>query len=129
MALSVALGAQLACTFGTAPSALIVPPESRVMVEGRPMANIGDNKPIVNIPPFLMCTSVANPAVQAATAAALGVPTPAPCIPIVEAPWLPGAPTVLVGGLPALDNNSRCMCQWLGVISIVMPGCVRTMVP
>jgi len=129
MALPVVLGAQLACTFGTAPSALIVEPSSRVLVEGRPAANIGDNKPIVNIPPFLMCTSVANPAVEAATAAAMGVLTPMPCVPIVEAPWLPGAPTVLVGGLPALDNNPRCMCQWAGVISIVMPGSVRTMVP
>ncbi|OZI62227.1 DUF4280 domain-containing protein [Bordetella genomosp. 11] len=129
MALPVVLGAELMCTFGTAPSTLIVAPESRVLVEGRPAANIEDNKPIVNIVPFTLCTSVANPAVESATAAAMGVLTPMPCIPIVEAPWMPGAPTVLVGGLPALDNNSRCMCQWAGVISIVLPGPVRTLVP
>ncbi|OZI20161.1 hypothetical protein CAL26_21715 [Bordetella genomosp. 9] len=129
MALPVVLGAELMCTFGTAPSTLIVEPESRVLVEGRPAANIEDNKPLLNITPFLMCMSLANPEVEAATTAALGVLTPMPCIPIVEAPWLPGAPTVLVGGLPALDNNSRCMCQWAGVISVVVPGCVRTMVP
>jgi uncharacterized Zn-binding protein involved in type VI secretion len=123
------MGAQLICTFGTAPSTLIVEPESRVLVEGRPAANIEDNKPIANIPPFLMCISEANPTVAAATAAAMGVLTPMPCIPIVELPWVPGAPTVLVGGMPALDNNSRCMCQWAGVISIVVAGSLRTLVP
>lgn len=129
MAQQVVMGAELMCTFGTAPSTLVVLPESRVVVEGRPAANIEDNKPIVNIPPFLMCTSPANPAVEAATAAAMGVLTPMPCVPIVEMPWMPGALTVLVGGMPALDNNSRCMCQWAGVISIVVAGSVRTLVP
>ena len=59
-----------------------------------------DNKPFVNILPFGMCMSLANPMVAAATAAALGALTPMPCIPVTPAPWVPGSPTVLVGGMP-----------------------------
>jgi hypothetical protein len=88
-----------------------------------------DHVPMVNIMPFGMCISPANPTVAAATAAALGVLTPMPCIPATTAPWVPGAPTVMIGNQPALDNMSKCMCMWAGVISIVFPGQVQTQVP
>ena len=69
----VVAGAQLTCSFGAAPSALVVLPEARVLIEGRPAANIMDHEPLVNIPTFGMCTSAANPAVAAATAADAGI--------------------------------------------------------
>jgi hypothetical protein len=122
MAMQVTMGAQMSCTFGVAPSALVVLPVNRTTSSGMPAANIMDYAPIVNIPPFGMCTSMANPMVLAATAAALGVPTPMPCIPVTVAPWVPGAPTVLIGNMPALDNSSKCMCAWGGVISFLTPG-------
>jgi len=60
--------------------------------------------------------------VASATAAAMGVLTPMPCIPATLSPWVPGAPTVLLGNAPALDNVSTLMCNWGGVISFVTPG-------
>jgi hypothetical protein len=36
---------------------------------------------------------------------------------------------VLISNFPALDNTSKCMCTWLGVISITMPGQMTTMIP
>lgn len=116
------------CSFGLAPSVLNVLPINRVMVENRPAANIMDHQPIVNIAPFGMCTSLANPTVAAATAAALGVLTPMPCIPVTAAPWVPGAMTTLIGNQPALTASSQCMCSWGGVIALQMPGSVQTTV-
>ena len=125
----VVAGATLMCSFGAAPSSLIVLPTNKTMCGGPPAANIMDHKPIVNIPPFGMCMSLANPTVAAATAAALGVLTPMPCIPATSSPWFPGAPTVILGNMPALDNTCKCMCNWAGVISITVPGQMTTSIP
>jgi hypothetical protein len=118
----------LQCSFGAAPSSLVVLPDKCVLT-GTPAANIMDNKPIVNVPPFGMCSSIANPTVAAATAAALGVLTPMPCVPVIPAPWAPGAPTVLIANMPALDSNSMLMCTWAGVIKINSPGQTTVEVP
>jgi len=37
------------------------------------------------------------------------------------APWVPGAPTVWLGNMPALDNTSTLMGTW-GGIQIMTPG-------
>jgi hypothetical protein len=129
MAIQVCMGANLMCSFGTAPSALSVLPKNKVMAGGPVAANIMDNVPMLNIMPFAMCTSPANPTVAAATAAALGVLTPMPCIPATAAPWAPGAPTVLLGGMPTLNNSSKLMCNWGGVIQVTVPGQTTVMVP
>ena len=117
-------GATLQCTFGLAPGTLQVLPINRVMAGGMPAANIMDYIPMVNVMPFGMCMSLANPVVASATAAALGVLTPMPCIPATTAPWMPGAigPPVMIANQPALDNVSTCFCMWAGVISVTMPG-------
>jgi hypothetical protein len=129
MAMQVTMGARMTCSFGVAPSALVVLPVNRTTSSGTPAANIMDHASIVNIPPFGMCTSMTNPMVIAATAAALGVLTPMPCIPVTVAPWVPGALTVLIGNMPALDNSSKCMCAWGGVISFVTPGQFTHQIP
>lgn len=128
MAIHCCTGGQMMCTMGVAPSVFNATPKN-VMTSFMPAGNILDFAPMMNIPPFGMCTSPANPMVAAATAAALGVPTPMPCIPMTIAPWVPGAPTVLLAGAPALNNSSKLMCNWGGVISFVFPGQVTEMVP
>lgn len=129
MGFCVCAGAAVKCSFGMAPGTFMVLPAARVMAGGIPAATIMDNVPMVNIMPFGMCQSMANPTVAAATAAALGVLTPMPCIPVIPAPWVPGSPTVLIGGKPALNNSCKAMCAYGGVIEIVNPGNNNVQVP
>ena len=77
---------------------------------------------MTNILPFGMCQSLSNPTVASATSAAMGVLTPMPCIPVVTAPWAPGSTQVKVMNMPALTDNSKCMCAYGGQISITNPG-------
>lgn len=108
---------------------MVIPKGPPTMAGGPLAASIMDFAPMVNILPFGMCTSLANPTVAAATTAALGVLTPMPCIPVTVAPWAPGSPTVLLGTFPALNNSSKCMCTWAGVISILNPGQFTVQIP
>ena len=124
MPLLVTAGAALQCSFGAAPSNLLVPPANHVNVM-LSAANIMDSKPMANILPFGMCNSPANPTVAAATAAALGVLTPMPCIPCTAAPWVAGQPKVIIGNFPALSSDSKLLCNWGGVIQITSPGQTR----
>lgn len=125
----VCMGASMMCSFGAAPSSLVVLPVNRTVTDQVPDANIMDHVPMVNIMPFGVCSSLANPTVAAATTAALGVLTPMPCIPNTPSPWVPGAVTVLLGNQPTLDNVSKLMCMWGGVIQFVTPGEFTVMVP
>ncbi len=125
----VCMGAMLKCSFGMAPSSLVVLPVNKVMTSYVPAANIMDHKPMVNIMPFGACQSMANPQVAAATAAAMGVLTPMPCIPMTSSPWVPGAPTVMIANQPALDTPSKLMCNWGGVIEITQAGQMTHQIP
>lgn len=122
MAMLATNGCLCQCTFGVAPCPLTVPPTNRVLCGGMPVANIMDRIPFVNIAGFGLCTNPAHPTVAAATAAALGVLTPMPCVPVLPAPWVPGSPTVLTGNMPALTTSSKLMCAYGGVISITAPA-------
>lgn len=129
MGLPVVAAAQVMCSFGVAPSVLNVLPDKTTFVEGRPVATIMDNKPFVNVPPFGLCTSLANPITAAQTAAALGVLTPGVCTPVLPAPWVPGSPTVLVRNQPVLTQSSMCQCAYGGVINILNPGATKEIIP
>lgn len=126
MPLSAVTGALLQCTFGLAPASLNVLPLSRVTIEGKPAGTIADMLPMVNIAPFALCQSLANPTVAAATAAALGVLTPMPCVPTPAGQWIPMAPRTTIGGKPALVSGSMLTCAFGGQISITFQGAVRT---
>lgn len=128
MALHCCTGGMMKCSFGMAPSSFIATPKM-VQTSYMDAGNIMDNKPFANVPPFGMCQSLANPTVAAATAAAMGALTPMPCIPALPAPWVPGAPTVMVANLPALNDSSKLMCAYGGVIQFTMAGQTTEMVP
>ena len=121
MGVLVNAGAICKCSFGNAPCTLNVMPDRNMLAVGAPAATIMDSK-AQNMPTFGMCSSMANPAVSAATAAAMGALTPQPCQPVITAPWMPGSDSVIIGGAPALTNNSKAMCNWAGVVEIVNPG-------
>jgi hypothetical protein len=124
MAQVVVMGAMLRCSFGLAPSSLVVLPQPVPIFTGGPLAaTILDHKPFVNILPFGMCTSPSNPAVIAAMG------SPVPCVPVIPAPWTPGSPTVTYGAAIVLNSTSTCMCTWAGVITVQSAGQATTQVP
>jgi hypothetical protein len=116
------------CPMGTGPSSFVATPK-QTLSSFKDAGNILDHKPIANIPPFGMCMSMANPAVAAATSAAMGALTPMPCVPNTPAPWVTGAPTVILNSAPALNNTSKLTCVYGGMISFVQPGQVTEIVP
>ena len=122
MSLLVNVGANLMCAMGTTPAPLKVTSQSKVLAEGKPAATIQDAAPMSNVGPFGMCTSLANPAVASATAAALGVLTPQPCTPVPAGIWIPTKPKVLIVGKPCLTQDCKLMCSYAGSISITLPG-------
>ena len=124
MGICVCGGAMMQCTFGAAPATLQLTPTT--VKTSMDIATIMDFKPNVNIMPFGMCNSVANPATKRPPPVLF---TPAPCVPNTVAPWAPGSPTVMVTNFPALNNSSKLMCLWAGVISITNPGQTSIMVP
>ena len=123
MAQVVVSSGTLMCSMGLSPGVINGTSNLTVMAEGKPICLLSDVAPKVNISGFGMCTSPANPAVAAATAAAMGVPTPAPCLPVITGTWIPAGNTkVIVGGLPALTLGCTCVCAYAGSINIVNPG-------
>ena len=116
MANPVVQAAMCACPFGAAPAVLTVTSQQTVTICKMPAATIQDGM-IANLPTFGMCINPANPAGAAATAAAMGVLTPAPCVPVTIS-WVPGCPTVTVCGRPLLNNTSCLACAYGGVIQV-----------
>ena len=113
------------CSFGAAPMALTVNSQQTVRMGTMMAATIMDNM----CTPFGLCPSMANPAVAPATAPALGVLTPMPCTPVTVAPWAPGCSTVMVCGRPLLNNTSKLMCAYGGVIQVSMTPAMTVQVP
>lgn len=111
------------CTFGTTPGNLNVTSQTGCLIDGKPAATISDVAANTNITPFGMCTSPANPQVAAATAAALGVLTPQPCMCMAAGTWIPIKPQILIGSKPCLCSDSKLICaNGMGVISIQSSG-------
>lgn len=123
MGVLVVKGAVLACSFGSAPGSLKMTSQVTCMAGGNPAATIKDVAANVNITPFGMCSSLANPQVASATAAAMGALTPQPCMPVAMGTWIPVNPGLLAGGVPCLTSDSQMICaNGMGVIHIQSPG-------
>lgn len=118
----VCAGASCQCSFGTTPGTINPTSQTSVLIDGKPAATIQDCQ-MANITPFGLCTSMANPQVAAATAAALGVLTPQPCMVVPAGTWIPTKPSVIVGGKPILTNDCKLVCSnGVGNISIINPS-------
>ncbi|MCR5431663.1 MAG: DUF4280 domain-containing protein [Lachnospiraceae bacterium] len=122
MGVIVKAGATLTCPFAIGTSTLITSAQASSVTSGAPVATINDCSPITNIPPFPACTSQSNPAVAAATAAAFGVPTPAPCMPVIAGTWTAEKTNVSLGGSVCLTAGCQLSCGYGGVIQIASPG-------
>lgn len=116
------------CSFGAAPAVLTVTSQQTVFICKMLAATIKDGAPVSNVPTFGMCSNPANPTVAAATAAAMGALTPMPCVPATVA-WTPGCPTVMVCKRPLLNNTSKLMCSYGGVIQVTMTPAMTVKVP
>lgn len=121
------LSTLIQCSFGLAPGTLMVLPLKLVLVDGRPIACNIDFVPFLNIMPFGMCQSMANPMVVAATAAAFGVLTPMPCIPAIVSPWTPQHMKIKVRNIPTATMQSKCTCAYAGQVSIIMVSQMKVM--
>ena len=126
MSLLVAMGANLTCSMGNVPAPIKVTSQNKVLAEGKPAATVQDCAPTSNVGPFGMCSSLANPQVASATAAAMGTLTPQPCIPVPAGTWMPAKPNVLIGGKPCLTQDCKLLCAYAGQITVTVPGQQKT---
>ena len=121
------LSSLLKCSFGLAPGTLMVLPVKLVCACAKPVACNIDFVPFLNIMTFGMCQSMANPMVIAATAAAFGVLTPMPCIPMIITPWIAPHTKIKVRKIPTATMQSKCNCAYAGVVQIVMVQQIKVM--
>jgi len=110
-------GATLKCTQGDSSSTYTVLPIKKVYINDKPLAVISDMKPMVNIKPFGMCKSMANPTVAAATAANRGRLQKMPCVPNTVGMWSEGVSHFISDEMTPC-NKSKCMCAYAGEISV-----------
>ncbi len=93
-------GDLIRCNGGVAPIPLMPVTGHGVVAGGMSLVNANDNKPMICIKPFGVCT--------------LKPPTPAgpvPCIPVTIQPWSGGDTHFMVDGAPALTKDSFLSCS------------------
>lgn len=121
MSFAAVSGASIICTMGLGIGMFTATSQMVCLAGGKPMGTIRDTGPLINVGTCGMCTSLLNPTVSAATAAALGVLTPQPCIPSPVGVWLPGSQT-MAGNTPCITIESKLTCAYGGSIGITAPG-------
>lgn len=128
MGVSVVTGGTIMCSLAVPGGCgqIIGTSQATCLAGGKPLVTIKDVAPMANITPCGMCMTQTNPAVAAATAAALGVPTPAPCIPSPVGMWTSDG-KYLVANTPVVHQASTIQCAYGGTISILNPGQSNTL--
>ena len=121
MAFPVVAGGTCMCSMGTAPGQITPSNQSNIRIAGKPAASIMDAAPVTNVGPCGMCQSMMNPAVAAATSAAMGVLTPQPCTPTPTGAWICQG-KVRVAGNTILTSDGTLQCSFMGSITIKDPG-------
>ncbi len=104
---------------------LIVMPKNQVKGFTLNAATIKDTVPFMNMLPYILCKSLANPFTILASLRpppVFFIYTPGLCIPIGKA-WSPGSPNVQIRNIKALNNYSKLSCLLgKGQIQILFPG-------
>jgi hypothetical protein len=99
-------GAVLKCVAGSSPSNLTVTTDPFTQIECRLAATVLDNQPGINVKPFGACLILGGP-----------------CVPVIPAPWSPGATGILLASpFPLLPADSILMCAVGGIIQVISPG-------
>lgn len=115
----------LRCSFGLMTSILNVSDLTRPSIGTNKMATLADNS-MTHVPSFGMCTSINNPEVQAATMAAMGTLTPAPCPGMLAAGyWMATQFNNVIHDTSFrhfLQQDCVLYCQYLGCVQIVHSG-------
>ena len=96
-------------------------PQTRVialLAEGVTDEQLGHATPCPEYAVYHLLGHLAQPHL----AAAQGVLTPQPCVPVIASPWSPGSSVVTIQGVRALSDDSKCTCTWTGSIEITDPG-------
>lgn len=149
--------AMITCSFAVRPSRVQIPISHGAYIHGIDQLNVGDSKPIINIQTFGVCTSPANPSVQAAAAAIMAevkerkkgfiekvmdIFCKSPeeeagadlvkscagvCTPLIFMPWIDGKEDVLIDGEPALLGRCTLTCGYDGAIAIYTDGVCEEM--
>lgn len=117
MGIYVVQGAQMNCSCGDGSASLKVT-QKKVFIEHKPQATAKDHLSLVNIPSFGLCSSLANPAVAAATAANHGKLKKVKCIPNTVSPWVGARDNNYICEAQALLDSSTLRCAYCGVIKI-----------
>lgn len=118
---SLCSGAELQCNCGDNNSIYTVLPTKKVSINNKPLAVISDTKPMINIKPFGLCKSMANPTVAAATAANRGKLQKMPCVPNIVETWSEGIKHFLAKEQTPC-NLSKVKCLYSGLIRVVDSG-------
>ncbi|WP_259392010.1 DUF4280 domain-containing protein [Paenibacillus thiaminolyticus] len=117
-------GARMQCICGSNPRRINLPRSHGSFVNGKPMMNETDCKPLENIPHFGACQGERNPSGETVYFIAENgdTITGKPCMPEFLETWVYAKENTKVEGQPALTTDSLLVCNWGGVIYFLSDG-------